>query len=77
VAKFVRKETPTLQEALKAYENKRKLLTTKLAFNSRVLGAVETVLPEFARDAFFRTTAALGVAEFVYLDGAVPSVLEV
>ena len=44
-----------------------------LAFNSVVL-AVETLSPEGFRGAFFRTTAALGVAKMVtvFLDGATP-----
>ena len=40
----------------------------------RILGAVETLAPEGSRDAFFRTTAALGVAKVVFLDGATPKV---
>ena len=40
----------------------------------RILGAVETLAPEGFRDAFFRTTAALGVAKMVFLDGATPEV---
>ena len=40
----------------------------------RILGAVETLAPEGFRDAFFRTTAALGVAKMVFLDGATPKV---
>lgn len=64
-----------LDAALAAYERDRKPPVALLGVNSLVLGAVETLLPEAARDAFFRTTAALGIAERVFLDGAIPKVL--
>ena len=60
--------------ALVAYESDRKAAVARLGFNSVVLGAVETLAPEGFRDAFFRTTAALGVAKMVFLDGATPKV---
>ena len=60
--------------ALAAYESDRKAAVARLGFNSVVLGAVETLAPEGFRDAFFRTTAALGVAKMVFLDGATPKV---
>ena len=60
--------------ALAAYESDRKAAVARLGFNSVVLGAVETLAPEGFRDAFFRTTAALGVAKMVFLDGATPEV---
>jgi len=44
-----------------------------LAFNSVVLGAVETLAPEGFRDASFRITA-VGMAKMVFLDGATPKV---
>ena len=60
--------------ALAAYEGDRKAAVARLGFNSVVLGAVETLAPEGFRDACFRTTAALGVAKMVFLDGATPKV---
>ena len=60
--------------ALAAYESDRKAAVARLGFTSVVLGAVETLAPEGFRDAFFRTTAALGVAKMVVLDGATPKV---
>jgi hypothetical protein len=50
------------------------LPASRLALNSRVLGLVETALPEWARDNFFRFTGASGVARAVFLDGAIPKV---
>jgi len=64
----------SLADALRAYEFARKFPTARLTLNSRVLGFVETGLPPLARDAFFRTTAALGIVNFVFLDGAIPKV---
>lgn len=64
----------SLEDALRAYESARKLPNARLALNSRVLGFVETGLPDSARDAFFRTTGALGIAKAVFLDGALPKV---
>ena len=64
----------SLEAALDAYEAARKLAVARLGFNSVVLGAVETLAPSAFRDAFFRTTSALGVAKVVLLDGAVPKV---
>eukprot|EP00930_Biecheleria_cincta_P100038 TRINITY_DN91643_c0_g1_i1.p1 TRINITY_DN91643_c0_g1~~TRINITY_DN91643_c0_g1_i1.p1 ORF type:complete len:440 (+),score=56.22 TRINITY_DN91643_c0_g1_i1:41-1360(+) len=64
----------SLSDALRAYESSRKLPNARLTLSSRILGFVETALPSFGRDAFFRTTAALGIAKYVFLDGAVPKV---
>ena len=64
----------TVDDAVDAYEADRKFPVARLGFNSVVLGAVETLLPEWFRDGFFRTTSALGVARFVFLDGAMPKV---
>ena len=52
----------SLDAALASYEADRKFAVSRLGFNSVVLGAVETLAPEGARDSFFRTTGALGVA---------------
>ena len=60
--------------ALGAYERARKFPNARLALNSVVLGFVETSVPPLGRDAFFRTTGSLGVAKFVFLDGATPKV---
>lgn len=64
----------SLSDALRAYEFSRKLPNARLTLSSRILGFVETALPSIGRDAFFRTTAALGIAKYVFLDGAVPKV---
>lgn len=74
LAAYQRGETPDLASAVGAYAGQRKLPTSRLALNSRVLGLVETSLPELARDSFFRFTAATGVARAVFLDGAIPKV---
>ena len=67
-------EFATVDDAVDAYEADRKFPVARLGFNSVVLGAVETLLPEWFRDGFFRATSALGVARFVFLDGAMPKV---
>ena len=64
----------TVDDAVDAYEADRKFPVARLGFNSVVLGAVETLLPEWFRDGFFRATSALGVARVVFLDGAMPKV---
>lgn len=75
LAAFQRGEQPTLASACGAYAAQRKMPTSRLALNSRVLGLVETALPELARDSFFRFTSATGIARTVFLDGAIPKVI--
>mmetsp|Transcript_14687 Transcript_14687/g.24562 ORF Transcript_14687/g.24562 Transcript_14687/m.24562 type:complete len:320 (-) Transcript_14687:126-1085(-) len=76
----------TVKNALDAYEKQRKIPTTLIQLESRLLGILETagdssvskdtgiVLPGFVRDAFFYATGKLGVAEQVFLKGATPKV---
>lgn len=64
----------SMADALQAYEATRKFPCTRLTLNSRILGFVETSLPEVGRDAFFRTVTALGITRFIFLDGAMPKV---
>ena len=64
----------SMADALQAYEATRKFPCARLTLNSRILGFVETSLPEFGRDAFFRTVTALGITRFIFLDGAMPKV---
>lgn len=73
--KQVGNEHPDIQAALKAYQSKRFLPTTKLLLNSRILGFLETQaeggIPGAAfRDKFFYVTGKLGVAEFIFRDAA-------
>ena len=64
----------SLDAALSSYEADRKFAVSRLGVSSVVLGAVETLAPEWARDSFFRATGGLGVAKMVFLDGATPKV---
>ncbi|KAJ1637569.1 hypothetical protein T492DRAFT_950764 [Pavlovales sp. CCMP2436] len=64
----------TLAAAVGSYASKRIVPTSQLALNSRMLGLVETALPDFARDAFFRFTSFTGIARKVFLDGAIPKI---
>ncbi|KAL1508628.1 hypothetical protein AB1Y20_004724 [Prymnesium parvum] len=67
---------PTMESALQAYTKKRLFPTTRLMFNSRFLGFLETQEGSGAefRDAFFKFTGAVGIAEAVFIDGATPRV---
>ena len=47
----------SFEMAVDAYEADRKFPVARLGFNSVVLGAVETLFPEWFRDGFFRTTS--------------------
>jgi salicylate hydroxylase len=69
-------EHETLSDALAAYQSIRKFPTAKLTFNSWFLGFIETQrgLGAAFRDKFFNTMYRLGVAQFVFLDGATPKV---
>jgi len=68
----------SLQAALSKYESIRKFPTAKLTFNSWFLGFIETQkgFGSYLRDVFFNTMYRLGVAQFVFLDGATPKVGE-
>ena len=60
----------------KSFEGKRKLPTALLSAKSNFLGALETLpgpLGGVARDLFFVTVGKLGVAEYIFLDGAKPN----
>jgi 2-polyprenyl-6-methoxyphenol hydroxylase-like FAD-dependent oxidoreductase len=74
LARYDRGDVPSLAAALEVYARARAVPTARLAVNSRILGLVETTLPELARDSFFRFTAASGLAKAVFLDGALPKV---
>jgi len=65
-----------LQAALKAYELKRKPPTTRIMLNSWLIGKLETQAGPGAlfRDGVFSVLGQLGVANKVFLDGAVPKV---
>jgi hypothetical protein len=64
---------------LSRYEAVRKFPTAKLTLNSWFLGFIETQqgLGAVFRDNFFRVMAGVGVAQFVFLDGATPKLGEV
>jgi salicylate hydroxylase len=66
----------SLDEALAAYERIRKFPTAKLTLNSWFLGFLETQrgLGAVVRDKFFNTMYRVGVAQFVFLDGATPKI---
>ena len=72
---LLQSDTDAVRGALRKYERERKFCAAKFAFNSLVLGAVETKAPPIGRDLFFKTTAKLGIAKKVFLDGATPKVL--
>lgn len=67
-------QNATLDVALWGYESQRQGPVAALSFSSGFLGQVETLpgeLGAFVRNNFFRLTGALGVAELVFLNGAV------
>ena len=66
----------SLGEALRKYEAIRKFPTAKITLNSWFLGFIETQkgVGAAVRDRFFSTMARVGVAQFVFLDGATPKV---
>jgi len=65
---------PTLKEALREYRKQRWFPTARLLLNSRILGFLETQRGFGAdfRDFFFLSMGKLGVAQAVFLDGALP-----
>jgi len=71
----------SISDAVDAYEFQRKIPTTAIQLESRILGVLETAggstsgtLPSFVRDAFFGLTGKLGIAEKVFITGATPQV---
>ena len=72
----IQRSSTALRQLVRSYEWKRKIPTALLGGKARLLGAVETApgtLGGAARDLFFFVMGKVGVAEFVYLDGARPS----
>lgn len=70
-------EYTTLAQAVEAYEKTRKFPVASLLAKSVFLGAVETLdgdLGSCFRDNFFATMGALGVAESVLMQGAIPKI---
>mmetsp|Transcript_155037 Transcript_155037/g.268613 ORF Transcript_155037/g.268613 Transcript_155037/m.268613 type:complete len:105 (-) Transcript_155037:69-383(-) len=72
--KNVNEGKETLDNALGAYESIRKPPTVELLAKSAFLGELETLPGELSRfrNAFFTVTGTLGVAERVFVDGALP-----
>lgn len=67
----------SLPDALRDYERRRKPDTTSVLVKSAIVGKVETlggVAGEVFRNNFFFGTWKLGVAERVFMDGAMPKV---
>ena len=67
----------SLKPFVDAYELERKLPTGILSVKSNFLGLVETLggpMGQLVRDLFFKTMGRLGVAAYIFLDGATPKV---
>jgi salicylate hydroxylase len=72
----IKAKSNVLKKLAKAYEADRKFPTGSLSIKSNFLGALETLpgpLGGLARDLFFVTVGKLGIAEFIFLDGAKPN----
>ena len=75
-AAYLKEKTVALRKLTKSFESKRKLPTGLLSAKSNFLGALETLPGPFggiARDLFFITVGKLGIAEYIFLDGAKPN----
>ena len=71
----VQRASVALQRLASSYQWRRKLPTALIGGKAKILGTIETapgLLGGLARDAFFFAMGKLGVAEYVYLDGARP-----
>jgi len=69
--------TASLYSFIKTYENERKPSTALLSVKSNFLGFVETLggtVGSLFRDNFFRMMGYVGVAAYIFLDGAKPRV---
>lgn len=67
----------SLSDALEDYQRIRKPETSLVLAKSAVVGAIETVeggAAEALRDTFFFSMWKLGVAENIFMDGAMPKV---
>jgi len=63
--------------AARNYERKRKFGTANLSIKSNFLGSLETLsgsIGGLIRDVFFKVVGKLGIAEFIFLDGASPKI---
>ena len=66
-----------LSNMVQSYEKLRKLPTASLSLKSNFLGFIETLggpIGSLVRDNFFRFVGKLGVAGFIFLDGAKPRI---
>ena len=73
---FLIEKTKALRKVSKIFEAKRKLPTGLLSAKSGFLGALETLpgpVGGLFRDIFFFAVGKLGIAEYIFLDGAKPS----
>ena len=73
---YLKEKSVVVRRLSKSFEGKRKLPTALLSAKSNFLGALETLpgpLGGVARDLFFVTVGKLGVAEYIFLDGAKPN----
>lgn len=73
---YLKEKTITSRKIAKSFESKRKLPTGLLSAKSGFLGALETLpgpVGGLVRDLFFVTVGKLGVAEYIFLDGAKPN----
>ena len=67
----------SISNMVESYEKLRKFPTASLSFKSNFLGFVETLggpLGGLIRDTFFRVMGTIGVAGFIFLDGAKPRI---
>ena len=73
---YLKEKAITSRKIAKSFESKRKLPTGLLSAKSGFLGALETLpgpVGGLVRDLFFVTVGKLGVAEYIFLDGAKPN----
>lgn len=73
---FLNQKSIATRKIAREFEAKRKLPTGLLSAKSGFIGALETLpgpLGGVVRDLFFVAVGKLGVAEYIFLDGAKPS----
>lgn len=72
----LKQKSVAVKKIASEFETKRKLPTGLLSAKSGFLGALETLpgpLGGAVRDLFFVTVGKLGIAEYIFLDGAKPN----
>ena len=68
-----------IQKAMRTYESRRKVPTALLSSKSGILGKIEcaqTPLGMWLRNTLFSVLSKLGVVQYVFLDGAKPTIVD-